>query len=243
MKSPIAALALTLLALLNRAAQAEPVFSYEPTYEAGKTYLLTVDFGIMDRMPENLTFAYGPAPVVGSLQAPLALQTQFKDIGPATKVPGTGSATRRGTEWTPSTGDLAAFSPGQKFVLAVHGSDKPADGAASLWEYWKVAPQTQGFVINTGMMMTMGTGGVSRTASATASATASVTVLVPVVIATPAAGSGSASSSSSSAAAGATGAAAAAGGVQSGAAGGAAAVVGPAAIIVAGSLSMLIAAM
>ncbi|KAJ3166392.1 hypothetical protein HDU88_003260 [Geranomyces variabilis] len=242
MKSPVAALALSLLALLSSSALADPVFSYEPTYEAGHTYLLTVDFGIMDPVPSgNLTFAYGPAPAQESLIAPLALQPQFTDIGPATTVPGSGSATKRGTQWTPDAAQLSAYGPGQKFLLAVHGGDKDVSGAPQLWAYWKVSKQN--FTITTsGTMTTAGSGGgASMTSTTTATATATGTPVV-VVGGGGAGGAGGASMSMSSSAAAPTATGSSASGqVQSSAIG--AAAMGPAAIVVAGTLGLLVAAM
>ncbi|KAI8590246.1 hypothetical protein BDZ88DRAFT_415336 [Geranomyces variabilis] len=236
MKSPVAALALSLLALLSSSALADPVFSYEPTYEAGHTYLLTVDFGIMDPVPSgNLTFAYGPAPAQESLIAPLALQPQFTDIGPATTIPGSGSATKRGTQWTPDAAQLSAYGPGQKFLLAVHGADKDVSGAPQLWAYWKVSKQN--FTITTsGTMTTAGSGGGAASATSTTTATATATGTPVVVVG----GGGGSSMSSSAAAATATGSSAS-GQVQSSAIG--AAAMGPAAIVVAGTLGLLVAAM
>ncbi|KAJ3185491.1 hypothetical protein HDU87_000114 [Geranomyces variabilis] len=234
MKSPVTAFALSLLALLSSSALADPVFSYEPTYVVGKTYTLTVDFGIMDPVPPgNLTFAYGPAPSAQSLVSPLPLLTQFTDIGPANPIPGSGSATKRGTQWTPDAAALSRYSAGQKFLLAVHGAEKAANGSPQLWGYWKVAQQNFTITTTTGTMTTAAGG-----------ASASVTSIT-IATATPVAGSGtvvvaSTSAASASAAATATGSAAS-GQVASGAVG--AAAVGSAAIMVAGSLGMLVAAM
>lgn len=102
--------------------QAAPVFSHEPVYVPGSTYNIWIDYGILDTVPsQNLIFAYCP---VHELNNPIDPH-RCTDIGPAGK---TGSPTRQGRTWTPSS-DLDGEA---KWVLAVHGAEENL--ASTYWQ-------------------------------------------------------------------------------------------------------------
>ncbi|KAJ3022740.1 hypothetical protein HKX48_005367 [Thoreauomyces humboldtii] len=117
------------------AASAAPIFSWQSQYFVGGTYVVSVDFGMFDTVPNStLTFAYGPAQSTAS-------QSAFTDIGPGTIFR---SATARQASWTVGVGlDPAALSALEAntttYVLAVHNGDMAADGT---YTYWAQGPKT-----------------------------------------------------------------------------------------------------
>ncbi|KAJ3156885.1 hypothetical protein HDU86_003420 [Geranomyces michiganensis] len=138
MKSTTSFLVLAAALLAPAAVFADPAFSYSPRYVVGQTYEVWVDFGIMDPVPSDpITLAYGPA---DSTQP-----SAYTDIGLAGRVPNTGSATRRGANWTVGAGASgdqiqALTKPGATWRLAMYTTPAaPAAAAAGDKQNFQVA--------------------------------------------------------------------------------------------------------
>ncbi|TPX71725.1 hypothetical protein SpCBS45565_g00899 [Spizellomyces sp. 'palustris'] len=123
-------------------AKADPIFLTEDKYTIGTTYLIAVDFGMMDPVPKSKFYlTYGPPST--SNQTTSALQTLYTDIGLAEHVPDIGSATRFGANWTvgaaPGTTKEqveALLKPDATWKFAARGDVKLPDGQ---WDYWTVS--------------------------------------------------------------------------------------------------------